>query len=240
MIIENTLLISPAGNPAIRPVDANRSIEWLSGAFRIYLKTPLSWAASTVILAAAVMALGQVCPAWLAFTLSGTVGVVVLGKFMRVCQALDEGRDLITNAKANAYAGALWTLALLAAAMCLSLCIVLGLLGVNAEAFTLSDPAAVVEALGFKLVVMAFAALLMTIAMWLAPALVVLKGVTPLQAIQMSFFGTLKNSLPFFAYTGLAILMCVVAALPFFLGLLTAIPMLVCASYVAYKDIFTA
>ena len=52
--------------------------------------------------------------------------------------------------------------------------------------------------------------------------------------------GPLLPSLPFAAYSALAIALCVLAALPIFLGMLVVVPMLVCGSYAAYKDIFTA
>lgn len=240
MILENTLLLSPAGNPAIRPVDAGRSVEWLRKAFHIYMKTPASWGAATLILAAGAMLLDRIGPAWLSFTLIGGFGVVVLGKLMRACQALDEGRDRISLAQAEASLAPLWGLALLAAAMCLGLCVVLGLLGVSAATFARIHPAVLFPALGLNLLVIGAATVVMTMAMWLAPALVVLKGVKPLQAIKMSFAGTLKNFVPYAVYSALAVLICIVAVLPFFLGMLVAIPLLICGSYLAYRDIFTA
>jgi hypothetical protein len=240
MILENTLLMSPAGNPAIRPVHAGRSIEWLGKAFQIYLKTPLAWAVATLILAAGVALLSRAGPAWLSVSLIGGFGIVVLGKLMRACMALDEGRDRISLAQSEASLAPLWTLGLLAAAMCLLLCMVLGALGVTAAAFSLIHPAALVQVLGLNLLVIVAATVLMTMAMWLAPALVVLKGVSPLQAIKMSFVGTAKNFRPSLMYSALALLLALVALIPFFLGLLVAVPMFICGSYLAYRDIFTA
>jgi uncharacterized membrane protein len=71
-----------------------------------------------------------------------------------------------------------------------------------------------------------------------APALVVLEDMSAWEAMKMSFMGCLKNFLPFFLYSLAAIVMMIVAAIPFGLGLLIVSPILIAAIYAAYRDIY--
>ena len=71
-----------------------------------------------------------------------------------------------------------------------------------------------------------------------APALVVFKGMTAMDAVKASFHGAWTNALPFvvFAliYAGLTLL----AAIPLMLVFVVLIPVMVGAVYMSYKDIF--
>ncbi|MEJ2466088.1 MAG: BPSS1780 family membrane protein [Candidatus Thiodiazotropha sp.] len=71
-----------------------------------------------------------------------------------------------------------------------------------------------------------------------APALVMLDDLTALQAMKYSFMGCLKNLLPLFLYTLVAMVLMIVGSLPFMLGLLIVAPMLIAAIYAAYRDIY--
>ncbi|MFU8833454.1 MAG: BPSS1780 family membrane protein [Wenzhouxiangella sp.] len=73
---------------------------------------------------------------------------------------------------------------------------------------------------------------------WFAPALIVLNGVAPVQALKMSFFGCLRNILPFLLYGLVALLLLIVGAIPLGLGWLIVYPVLVCAVYAGYRDVF--
>lgn len=82
------------------------------------------------------------------------------------------------------------------------------------------------------------AGLLMAMMFFYAPALVMLRNMGAVDAIKTSFNGAWKNGLPFIIfmliYAGLA----VVASIPFGLGFLVLLPVVVAASYCSYKDIF--
>jgi uncharacterized membrane protein len=73
---------------------------------------------------------------------------------------------------------------------------------------------------------------------WFAPALIVLHDVAPVEALKMSFFGCLRNIMPFLIYGLVGLLMLVVGAIPLFLGWLVVYPVLMIAIYTAYRDIF--
>jgi len=75
-------------------------------------------------------------------------------------------------------------------------------------------------------------------ALWFAPALVMLHGLGPLEAMKLSFVGCLRNMLPFLLYGLIALVLTVLAVIPVGLGLLVLGPMITASVYTAYKDIF--
>ena len=78
----------------------------------------------------------------------------------------------------------------------------------------------------------------LAMAMFFAPALVVLDAVPVMRALKLSFMGCLKNILPFLVFGLIALVLFVVGAIPFFLGWLVVAPVLTIAVYTAYRDIF--
>jgi uncharacterized membrane protein len=75
-------------------------------------------------------------------------------------------------------------------------------------------------------------------ALWFAPALVVLRGMAPVAALQESFFGCLKNILPFLVYSIVLMVLGIVASIPLGLGWLVLGPTLIASVYVSYRDVF--
>jgi uncharacterized membrane protein len=75
-------------------------------------------------------------------------------------------------------------------------------------------------------------------ALWFAPALVVLREMPPLEAIKASFLGCLKNILPFLVYSIVVMVLGIVAAIPLGLGWLVLGPTLIASVYVSYRDIY--
>jgi len=89
------------------------------------------------------------------------------------------------------------------------------------------------------LVVMALSIPLM-MAIWFAPILVALNDVSAVAAMKLSFFGCLRNILPFLVYGIVLFILAIIATIPIGLGWLLLMPTLVCATYVAYREIFLA
>jgi hypothetical protein len=237
MNIESTQSMPSGAMPDIRSAHGTRGVEWLVGAARLFAKTPVNWALTTLILIVVGTLLCMLGPAWCGSALAALLGTVVVGRLMHTCQALDGVRATAAHPEGGATA-ALWSLGLIAAIMCISLSLILVLMGASNVVLSLAYPTALLQVLGWKLALVAVLALLMSMALWLAPALVVLQGVAPVRAIRMSFAATLRNLLPYLVYNLLLMLLCIAAAVPFFAGMLVVIPMLFCGSYLAYKDLF--
>jgi len=89
------------------------------------------------------------------------------------------------------------------------------------------------------LIVMALSIPLM-MAIWFAPILVALNDVSAVAAMKLSFFGCLRNILPFLVYGIVLFILAIIATIPIGLGWLLLMPTLICATYVSYREIFLA
>ncbi len=72
-----------------------------------------------------------------------------------------------------------------------------------------------------------------------SPALVMLKGMKPVAAIKASFSASWKNFLPFVIFMLIYLLLAIGASIPFGLGFLVLLPVVTCAVYVSYRDLFS-
>lgn len=104
------------------------------------------------------------------------------------------------------------------------------------------DAAAAFMGFGFLLSMLVVMALMIPVFMliWFAPALIVLQGVAPVDAMKMSFLGCLRNILPFLIYGLVGMVLFIVGAIPLLLGWLLVYPLLLCSIYTSYRDIFIA
>lgn len=75
-------------------------------------------------------------------------------------------------------------------------------------------------------------------AIWFAPALVIINNVSPLQALKMSFIACLRNMVSFLSYGIVGFVACFIAFIPFGLGFIVLIPVIFASIYTSYKSIF--
>jgi uncharacterized membrane protein len=75
-------------------------------------------------------------------------------------------------------------------------------------------------------------------AVWFAPALVVLNDLGVGDALKTSFVACLRNFVPFLVYGLVFVGLAIVATIPFALGWLALGPTIVASVYTAYRDIF--
>lgn len=94
--------------------------------------------------------------------------------------------------------------------------------------------------IGVLLVTLVAVALYVPVAMavWFAPALVALRGLGTLDAVKLSFFGCLRNIVPFLIYGLILFVLALLASIPMGLGFLVLVPVAVGSQYAAYKAIF--
>jgi hypothetical protein len=99
-----------------------------------------------------------------------------------------------------------------------------------------------VGAMGGMLIALlvAFALLIpLLMAYWFAPALVVLRNMSAMDAMKLSFVGCLRNMWPFTIFGVISFILMMVAMIPFGLGMLILVPVLNASIYLGYKDIFS-
>jgi hypothetical protein len=76
-------------------------------------------------------------------------------------------------------------------------------------------------------------------ALWFASALVILRKLNAVRAVNVSFRGCLKNIVPFVVYGVILFVLAVLASIPLGLGWLVLGPVALCSVYTAYRDIFS-
>jgi len=231
-----------------RTVAAGRGADWIAEGYDLFRQKPGVWIGVLLI--------------WtvLSSVIAG-VGLGIVGPFvnpiftaglMLGCASLARGEGLrVEHLFAGFRSGRIgpllmmtvWTV-LLALAGLVILVLLVGLPMMGAlEGLHDPSPAELVEALGLwrlLLCVLAGATLglLLAMATWFAPPLIVFRGVSALDALKISFRGCMRNWLALTVYGLLALVMLILAAIPLLLGLLIAVPVLMASIYTSYRDIY--
>jgi uncharacterized membrane protein len=232
----------------IKTVPLGRGFDWINEGFGLFLKNPLIWIINLVIFLAIVTVLSLIpfIGAFAALLLQP----VLIGGMLLGCQALERGEELriehlfdCFRRDANPlimlglYSGIAYLLVGAVIFVLVGGAVGLGVLG---EITNRPDVAFSGAMLGFVFSGLIGMALSIPIAMatWFAPALVIFRRLPALEAMKASFFGCLRNMMPFLLYGIVLLLFAAIAAIPFGLGLLVLGPTLIASVYTGYRDIF--
>jgi len=227
-----------------RAVAAGRGWAWVTGSFDLFKARPGTWILIVIVLGLVFIGLGLV-------PFVGTLATWVLfpvftGGIMLGCRALARDGELRVGhvfAGFQTRAGDLVVIGVLSIVAWIIVLIPLMLIvGVSVFLGFLSGDPDVVAKLGINFLLGLLITLGLSVpvymALWFAPALVVLHEIPPVAALKQSFGGCLKNIVPFLVYGVVMLVLSVVAMLPLFLGLLVIVPMTLASVYVAYRDIY--
>jgi len=228
-----------------RAVGAGQGWAWIADGFGLFKKSPGIWIALVIILLVILVVLAFI-------PLLGAVATfllmpVFIGGLTLGCRALQGGGELelghLFAGFDKAHAGNLIVLGALAIGGWIIVMIpVVAIAGVGAVVGLLRGDAAGVAAMGGSLMLAWLVALALSIpiymALWFAPALVVLRRMAPVAALRESFFGCLKNIVPFLVYSIVFVVLGILASIPLGLGWLVLGPVTVASVYAAYRDIF--
>jgi uncharacterized membrane protein len=111
-----------------------------------------------------------------------------------------------------------------------------GLFAVMTGAAT--DPSAYGASTVLALLVVAALVIPVNMALWFAPALVMLQDQTAMHAITQSFKGCVRNIVSFLIYGVVLLVLGFVASIPLGLGWLVLAPVILGSVYAAYRDIY--
>ena len=236
-----------------RAVSAGRGASWWSEGWRLFTPAVGVWLLTLLILIVLNVA-GSVVP------IVGSLAMQVLypvfsGGLMLGCRALDRGNPLTLGHLFAGFSqrtgplivvGLIYTgLAVLITAIVAGMMVaifgvtIFGMLtgSVDPSQTGISLDSAVIAVL---LGVLFFLLLLLPLfmAIWFAPALVMLGGMNPGAAMAASFRGCMRNVVPFLLYGLVGIGLAVVASIPFGLGWLVLGPVTMASMYTSYCDIF--
>lgn len=233
-------------------VPAGHGWEWIKLGFDIFKQSPIAWIGAFVIFSLITILLGLI--PMLGGLLSSLVGPVLLGGLMLGAHAQASGGSFRIGHLFDGfsgYAGRLLTVGGLYLLGIVVIAIIVGVIvgiaattmsGIDPATLDQQDPELMLATLGPVLLLALLLVMLLVVplmmAYWFAPALVVLDDMPPLAAMQLSFTACWQNIVPFLIYGLIAMLLLMVAMIPFFLGLLIVSPVLMASIYGAYRDVF--
>lgn len=237
---------APGGqfDPAGRSVEAGRSIEWLKQGWQLFTRNPGMWIAIAVILMVIVVVLSFIpVIGGLAaqFLMPVFAGGILLG-----CRSLAGGGDFGIDTLFAGFKQNTTNLILV------GVFYLVGVVAITVLVFLVGGGAAITGGMmgrgpgvgmavgGFFVAMLVMLALMVPLAMavWFAPALVVFHNVAPLEAMKASFFACLKNIVPFLVYGVILFVLCMIAVIPFGLGMLVMLPVMMGSLYASYVEIF--
>lgn len=245
-VADETVVINSDYIPGGQSRPAGHGWSWISASWDLFKRQPGMWIGMWLLFV--IIMIGAGILPFLGTLLTALFWPVFVAGFAVGSRALDEGGELEI---AHLFAGFRERLGPLVGVGALSLLasLIIGMvvgLGLGAGAFTMmrGDPETMAAMAGttITLLVLITMALLLPVMMaaWFAPALVVFQGEGVIDSMKGSFAGCLKNIVPFLLYGVIAVVLCLIAAIPFGLGFLVLGPVLFASIYTGYRDIFTA
>lgn len=233
-----------------RTVNPDRGVAWWTEAWALFTKAAGMWIVLGIVLFLVLMVL-SVIPVlgMLAATLLVPVfmaGWVLAARKVQGGGTLELG-DLFTAFRGDKLVPLIVVGALLMAAT-LVLGLVMGMLGIGAvfgmvaggAAQSAGGMLAAFSAGMLALLVGLVVGVLLAMALWFAPSLVVFRGVAPVDAMRISFAASLKNMVPMLVYGLIYIAASIVASIPFGLGWIVLVPVTLLSVHTAYEDVFGA
>ena len=226
---------------------------WWSDAWRLFVAAPGIWIVIMLLYGAILIGL-SVIPL-LGQIASTLLQPVLFAGLVLGCRAVDRGGELKVS---HLFAGfehnpaplivlgliyfAGWFVVACVAVVLMIMVIGAGTLGALLSGDAVQTGVALLSVMSLGAIVVLLVAALFVVplmmAIWFAPALVVLRGDEPLTAMRTSFRASIRNIPPFLVYGLIGLLFCLVACIPLFLGLLVFMPVASATIYTSYKDIF--
>jgi len=224
---------------------------WITDAFAMFKVNWLIWIVM-ILIWIAIMLISSMLP--LVNMIASVFGPIFTGGMMLGAAAQDEGKDLRVTHLFDGFKeplrplftlGVLYLLGFFLAMMVTGLLMVLLLGGDSAQQMMQGmeqgihpDAASASIAMLLAPLLMMLLVLPLVMALWFSPALVVFHKMPAFDAMKLSVSACLANMLPFTLYGLMAILLGIVAAIPFFLGFLVFFPMMFISQYLSYKEVF--
>lgn len=223
-------------------VEAGRGLSWVGEGWSLYREAPGMWVGLILILGVIFIVLSMVP---LANMLTSLVMPVFAGGLMLGCRDLERGETLELGhlfAGFKSHFGQLLLAGVIygVATFAIMAVVMLAMVGSAGLAVMTGGQPAGANPMSVILAVLVATALIMPLSMaiWFAPALIVLHDLSATEAMTRSFKGGLRNILPFLLYGVVMLVLAIVASIPAALGWLVLGPVMVASQYRAYRDIF--
>jgi uncharacterized membrane protein len=237
--------VVPRGNflPTGRSVPAGNGWTWITAAWQHFRARAGLWMGMVVV--ATLIMVGLMVIPFIGPLAQSLLWPVFVAGFAIASRKIDEGEsaqfgDLFAGFSQRA--GALIATGLIA--MLISAAIVFAAIAVvGTAAFAgFSGTATITPAqmMAFLLASLVILALMLPLimALWFAPPLIVFHEMGAWEAMKASFFGGIKNMLPFLLYGIVLTIASVLASIPALLGWLVLGPVIAASIYTSYRDIY--
>lgn len=234
-------------NPSsVAPV---RGWRWIADAFGVFRKAAVPWLLLNLVLVAIGWLLGKVPGAgdYLFYLLAP----IFLAGIMGACRDLDAGGVVVVGDLFRGFRQNTTALVALGAAHMLCMLMIEGLIrsiagpefqNVMQGEIPVTDPSVRTPEVQNRILLAMLASLLlylpMAMALWFAPALVMLDNQPPLRALALSLLACLRNLLPFFVFSAASSALFILALIPYAAGLVLWIPVMALTIYTSYRDVF--
>jgi uncharacterized membrane protein len=234
--------------PEGQAVAAGNGWKWIVDGWALFRRQPGAWVLIIIVFLAVSIAIAIV--PFLGNIAGYVLGPVFAGGLMLGCHALARGGELRLGHLFDGFRDHLARLAILGVAYFAMV------LGVFVVAFAVAGagfgigwlfglggdqpvPAGIATTTILLVALVALALIVpVVMAIWFAPALVVLNDFGVGNALGTSFRACLKNFVPFLVYGAIFLGLAVLATIPLALGWLALAPTTVATVYAAYRDIF--
>lgn len=242
-------LVEESENEMVGPqgVSVGNSFSWIGKGWWHFKSSPLAWIATIVVWVIISMVLGLI-PV-LGSIVSILIGPVIMAGFMYGCAEQDDGGDFSVSHLFSGFSGNVGQLMLVAVFYFIMLIVAMailmgGMFMFFGGAMAMDSPEALNSITAGSITGMVLLGLVVFLPVMMsyifAPALVMLDDLSAFEAMKYSFSGCLKNLLPLFVFSLVALVLMFIGAIPFGLGLLVIFPMLTASLYAAYRDIYFA
>lgn len=226
----------------LRVVSPGDSINWFKGGWKIFTADIANWVLMALIFAVIVVVLNFI-------PFIGVVALFVMmplffGGMLSAAQKADQGRsieimDLFALFKDEQRRTPLIILGLIMLVVVFLLGMIIGgTMMSSMKPMTGGDVPMMPQIGAGGFLVGIVGSVLSAMLFMFATPLVLFKKMSAIDAIKTSFMTCVKNFLPFILFLVIYFLLAIVAAIPFGLGFLVLMPVMIAAIYVAYKNIF--
>jgi hypothetical protein len=228
----------------VAELPASRGVAWLAESFRLFRRAPLAWIG--------------LCAGWMTITLALILVPLIGGVVANFIQPVffasfaiaafkqSAGEPIVMGDLFNGFRRNVRSLINLGALLLLlqiAIFALMALLGLPMSTpsdrnMTVAEYLQVFEgkewilAIGFLLTVIVKGAL------WFAPPLIAFHGMSTMHAIRWSLYAALANIGAMILYGVALMVLFVLGAVPWALGLLLVIPMMAISSYIGYREVF--
>jgi hypothetical protein len=230
-----------------RRVPASHAAGWLSAAWQLYFSAPFFWTLMWVIAIVMTVVIGFV--PFIGKLINLFLQPALLAGMMLACHDAEEGETVKIGQLFGAFrshAGPIALLAVLALALWVGIAIIVGIVfalafgglaGLGLSGSGNPGPVMWLPVLAIG-VVACVPVLLLAVAMFLAPALIVVQDLPALTALRMGFVASWRNVLGLLLLALIGLVLAALASLPIFLGWLVLGPWMTIVVYTLFRDVF--